>query len=91
MSCELTLRRSVQLPCSYGPLHFCGNQQSGRRTAVQGACNRPTIKHPFVFAVSGGQRGEPPCKKRTTVPWLCAPSAPPQMAAQLRGSDPHVT
>jgi hypothetical protein len=36
--------RSVQLPRSYAPLHFWSNQRSGRRTAAQGACNRPAVK-----------------------------------------------
>jgi hypothetical protein len=90
MSCKLTLRRSVQLPCGYAPLHFRGNQRSGRRTAVQGACNRPTVKRPFIFVVSSGQRGEPPRKKDTTVPRLCAPSAPLQLTVQLGGPGPHV-
>jgi hypothetical protein len=80
----------MQLPCGYAPLHFQGNQRSGRQTAVQGACNRPTVKRPFIFAVSSGQRGEPPRKKRTTVPRLCAPSAPLQLVVQLGGPSPHV-
>jgi hypothetical protein len=90
MSYGLTLRRSVQLPYDYAPLHFRGNQRSGRRTAVQGACNRPTVKRLFIFAVSSGQRGEPPHKKRTTIPRLCTPSAPLQLAVQLGGRGPHV-
>ena len=90
MSYRLTQRRSVQLPRGYAPLHFRGNQRSGRQTAVQGACNHPTIKRPFIFAVSSGQRGDPPRKRRATVPRLCAPSAPPQLAVQLRGPGPHV-
>jgi hypothetical protein len=90
MSYGLTLRRSVQLPCGYVPLRFWGNQRSGRRTAVQGACNRPTVKRPFIFAVSSGQRGKPPRKKRATVPRLCTPSAPLQLAVQIGGSGPHV-
>jgi hypothetical protein len=57
---------------------------------VQGACNRPTVKRPFIFAVSSGQRGEPPRKKRTIVPRLCAPSAPLQLAIQLGGPGPYV-
>jgi hypothetical protein len=56
---------------------------------VQGACNRPTVKRPFTFTVSSGQRGELPCKKRTTIPRLCAPLAPPQLAVQLRGPGPQ--
>jgi hypothetical protein len=90
MSCKLTPRRSVRLPFGYAPLHSRGNQRPGRRTALQGACSRPTIKHPFIFAVSGGQRGDPPRKRRATVPRLCAPSALPQLAVQLRGPGPHV-
>jgi hypothetical protein len=67
--------RSVQLPRGHAPLHFRDNQRSGRRTAAQGACNRPTVKHPFIFAVTSSQKGEPPCKKCTIAPQLCAPSA----------------
>jgi hypothetical protein len=89
MSYRPTLRRSVQLPCGYVLLHFRGNQRSGRRTATHRACNCPTVRHPFVFAAPSGQRGESPRKKRTAVPRLCAPSAPPQLAVQLRGPGPH--
>jgi hypothetical protein len=78
------------LPRGYAPLHFWGNQQSGRRTTAQGACNRPTIKRPFIFAVTSGQRGEPLREQHANAPRLSAPSAPPQLAAQLRGSGPHV-
>jgi hypothetical protein len=90
MSCKTTQRRSVRLPHGYAPLHFWGNQRSGRRAAAQGACNRPMIKHPFIFIVSSGQRGEPPRKNRANAPRLSAPSAPPQLAVQLRGLGPHV-
>jgi hypothetical protein len=82
--------RSVQLPRSYAPLHFQGNQRSGRRTAAQGACNRPAVKRPFIFAVTNGKKGEPPCKKRATAPRLCAPSASLQPAVQHGGPGPHV-
>jgi hypothetical protein len=80
----------VRLPHGYVPLHFRGNQRSGRRTAAQGACNRPTIKRPFTFAVTSGQRGEPQRVKRANAPRLSNPSAPPQLAVQLRGPGPHV-
>jgi hypothetical protein len=90
MSYRLTLRRSVQLPCGYAPLQFWGNQRSGRRTVVQGACNSPTVKRSFIFVVSSGQKGKPPRKKRTTVPRLCALSAPLQLAVQHGGPGPHV-
>jgi hypothetical protein len=80
----------VRLPRSYAPLYFRGNQRSGRRTAAQGACNHPTIQRPFIFAVTSGQRGEPPHEKHANAPRLSAPSAPPQLAVQLRGPGPHV-
>jgi hypothetical protein len=90
MSYRPTLRRSVQHPCGYVPLHFRDNQRSRRRAAAQGACNRPTVKRPFIFAVSSSQKGEPPRKKHTTVPRLCTPLAPLQLAVQLGGPGPHV-
>jgi hypothetical protein len=74
----------VRLSRGYAPLHFRSNQRSGRRTAAQGACNCPTIKCPFIFAVTSGQRGEPPREKRANALRLSAPSAPPQLAVQLR-------
>jgi hypothetical protein len=63
----------VRLPHGYAPLHFRGNQRSGRRTAAQGACNRPTIKRPFIFVVTSGQRGEPLREQRANAPRLSAP------------------
>jgi hypothetical protein len=80
----------VQLPHSYAPLHFRRNQRSGRRTAAQGACNRPSVKRSLIFAESSGRKGEPPCKKRTTALQLCAPSASLQPAVQHGGPGPHV-
>jgi hypothetical protein len=90
MSYRLIRRRSVQLPHSYAPLHIRGNRRSGRRTVAQGACNRPAVKRPFIFTVTSGQKGEPPCKKRTTALLLCAPSASLQPAVQHKGPGPHV-
>jgi hypothetical protein len=90
MSYKLTRRRSVQLPRGYAPLHFRGNQRPGRRTAAQGARNCLAVKRPFIFAVTNGQKGEPPRKKRTTAPRLCAPSASLQVAVQHGGPGPHV-
>jgi hypothetical protein len=82
--------RSVQLPRGYAPLHFRGNQRSGRRTAAQGACNRPAVMRPFIFAETSGRKGEPPRRKHTTGPRLCAPSASLQPAVQHGGLGPHV-
>jgi hypothetical protein len=90
MSYRLTRRRSMQLPHSYAPLHFWGNRRSGRRTAAQGACNRPVVKRPFIFAITSGQKGKPPRKKHTTAPRLCAPSASLQPAVQ-HGAQAHVS
>jgi hypothetical protein len=80
----------VRLPRGYAPLHFRSNQWSGRRTAAQGACNRPMIKRPFTFAVTSGQRGEPSREQHANAPRLSGPSVPPQLAVQLRGPSPHV-
>jgi hypothetical protein len=88
MSYSLTRRRSVQLPRGYAPLHFRGNQRSRRRTAAQGACNRPAVKRPFIFTITSGQKGEPPRKKGTTALRLCAPQLQP--AVQHGGPGPHV-
>jgi hypothetical protein len=82
--------RSVQLPRGYTPLHFWGNQRSGKRTAAQGACNRPTVMRPFIFAETSGRKGEPPRRKHTTAPRLCAPSASLQPSVQHGGPGPHV-
>jgi hypothetical protein len=41
--------RSVQPPCGYTPFHLHRNQRSRRRTAAQGACNRP-----LGFTATGG-------------------------------------
>jgi hypothetical protein len=72
------------------PSIFGATSGQERRTAAQGACNRPTAKHPLIFVVTSGQKGELPHKKRTTAPRLCAPSASLQPAVQHRGSSPHV-
>jgi hypothetical protein len=82
--------RSVQLLRNYAPLHLQSNQRSGRRTAAQGACNRPAVKRSLIFVETSGRKGEPPCKKRTTAPRLCAPSASLQPAVQHGGPGPHV-
>jgi hypothetical protein len=82
--------RSVQPPRGYAPLHCRRNQRSGRRTAAQGACNRPTVMRPFIFAKTSGREGEPPRRKRTTDPRLCAPSASLRPVVQHGGPGPHV-
>jgi hypothetical protein len=49
-----------------------------RRIVAQGACNRPAVIRPSIFAVTSGQEGEPPHKERATALWLHALSSPPQ-------------
>jgi hypothetical protein len=98
MSCRLALStknancrtRSVQPPHGYVSLHFRRNQRSGRRTAAQGACNRPTVMRPFIFAETSGREGEPPHRKRTTDPRLCAPSTSLRSVVQHGGPGSHV-
>jgi hypothetical protein len=46
--------RCVQLPCGYTPFHLHCNQRSRRRTATQGACNRPTVVRPLGFTAANG-------------------------------------
>jgi hypothetical protein len=82
--------RSVQPHRGYAPLHFRRNQRSERRTATQGACNRPTVMRPFIFAETSGREGEPPRRKRTTDPRLCTPSASLRPVVQHGGPGPHV-
>ena len=83
-------KTATQPPRGYVPLHFHRNQRSERQTAARGACNRPAVIRPFIFAETSGQEGEPPRRKRTTAPWLCAPSASLQPAVQHGGPGPHV-
>jgi hypothetical protein len=40
---------SVRPPCGYTPFHLHRNQRSRRRTAAQGACNRPAVVRPLGF------------------------------------------
>jgi hypothetical protein len=74
--------RSVQPPCGYTPFHLHRNEQSRRRTAAQGACNRTTVIRPSTFAATSGQEGEPPHKERATVMRLFALPSSPQPAVK---------
>jgi hypothetical protein len=62
---------SVQPPCGCTPSHLRRNQRSRRRTAIQGACNRPAVIRPSTFTATSGQGGEPPHKEHATAPRLC--------------------
>jgi hypothetical protein len=46
--------RSVQPPCGYTPFHLRRNKRSRRRTAAQGAGNRPTVVRPLGFSATSG-------------------------------------
>jgi hypothetical protein len=46
--------RSVQPPHGCAPPRLRRNQRSRRRTATQGACNRPTVVRPLGFAATSG-------------------------------------
>jgi hypothetical protein len=49
---------------------------------VQGACNRPAVMHPFIFAATSGQDDETPRKEHATAPRLCTPSSLPKPAVE---------
>jgi hypothetical protein len=82
----------VQPPCGYTPIHLRRSQWSRRRTAAQGACNRPAVIRPSIFTTISGQGGEPPHKEHATAPQLRAPSASLQPVVQplAWGPGPHV-
>jgi hypothetical protein len=39
-----------------------------RRINTQGACHRPAVVRPFIFAMTNGQEGEPSHKEHATAP-----------------------
>jgi hypothetical protein len=52
-----------------GPMSYswrAGLRVRRRRTAAQGACHRPVVVRPFIFAATNGQEGEPLHKERAT-------------------------
>jgi hypothetical protein len=53
-----------------------------KKTATQGACNRPAIMCPFIFAATSGQEDKPPHEERATAPRLYAPSSSPKPAVK---------
>jgi hypothetical protein len=61
-----------------------------RRIVAQGACNRPAVIRPFIFAATNGQEGEPPHKEHATDPRLCTPSASLQPAVQPLAWGPRI-
>jgi hypothetical protein len=59
-----------------------------RQIVAQGACNRPAVIRPSIFAATSGQGGEPPHKEHATAPRLRAPSASLQPVVQPLAWDP---
>jgi hypothetical protein len=51
--------RSMQPPRGYTPSHPRRNQRSKRRTAMQEACNRTAVVHPFSFVATNGLAWRP--------------------------------
>jgi hypothetical protein len=54
----------------------------------EGACNCPAVTRPFIFGVTSGQEGEPPCKGHATAPRLKRPFIFAVSSGQ-RGEPPH--
>jgi hypothetical protein len=73
---------SVQPPCGYTPFRLRRSQQSRRRTAAQGACNRPAVIRPSIFTATSSQGGQPPHKEHAIAPRLRPPSASLQPVVQ---------
>jgi hypothetical protein len=81
----------VQPPCGYTPFHLRRNQSSRRRTAAQGACNRPADIRPSIFNATSGQGGKLSHKERSTTRQLCAPSASTGGPTSGMGAQAHIT
>jgi hypothetical protein len=82
---------SVQPPRGYTPFHLRRNQQSKRRTAAQGVCNRPAVIRPSIFTITSGQGGETLHKEHATAPRLCAHSASTDGPTSGMGAQAHMT
>jgi hypothetical protein len=66
---------------TWGPgltCHTSWPEERRRRIVAQGACHRPAVVHPFIFAATNGQEGELPHKERATALRLYALSSLPQ-------------
>jgi hypothetical protein len=72
-------------PMTWGPgptCHTSGPEAQRRRIVAQGACSRPTVVRPPIFAATNGQEGEPPYKERATALRLFALPPSPQPAVK---------
>jgi hypothetical protein len=60
---------------TWGPgptCHMSWAEAQRRQIVAQGACNRPAVIRPSIFAATRGQEGEPPHKERATALRLIA-------------------
>jgi hypothetical protein len=69
------MTRGLGLTC-----HTSWLEARRRLIVAQGACNRPAVIRPFIFAATNSQEGEPPHKERATALQLYALSSSPQPA-----------
>jgi hypothetical protein len=72
-------------PMTQGPgltCHTSWPEVRRRRIVAQGACHRPAVARPFIFAATNGQEGKPPHKNRATALRLYALSSSPQPAVK---------
>jgi hypothetical protein len=72
-------------PCDTGArphMSYRLTRSAKKKTAMQGACNRPAVMCPFIFAATSGHEDEPPHEERTTAPRSYAPSSSPKPAVK---------
>jgi hypothetical protein len=72
-------------PMTWGPGPTCHTgwpEARRRQTTAQGACNRPAVMRPFIFAATSGQEGELPHKEHATTTRICASSFSPESAVE---------
>jgi hypothetical protein len=70
---------------TWGPgltCHTSWSEARRRQIVAQGACHRPTVVRPSIFAATNGQEGEPPHKERATALRSYALSSPLQPAVK---------
>jgi hypothetical protein len=61
--------RSMPPPRGSAPLHLRRNQRSRRRTAAQGACNRPAVVCPLGFAATSGPTSDMGAQAHMSCTW----------------------
>jgi hypothetical protein len=79
---------------TWGPdltCHTSWPEARRRRIVAQGACNRPAVIRPSIFAATSSQGSEPPHKERATAPRFCAPSASTGDPTSGMGAQAHMS